>query len=197
MNLNECGDNWNPIHYRQNYYVLTSNSVDQAVLYGLSAPIGTKGMKDGAYHYPAWTEQQQANARARLGIEKEWTLKGTLTTDIKATGVNVDLSGCTEILFKGEVTGTGSSNLIGNDGTVTFIGGLVGNGYKKFLANFVDTEFGIVTINAKYSNVQTNNILSMALSSGTSLDRHLSDVEWIRFHNHSAVTECNIEIYAR
>lgn len=57
--------------------------IDYATKTAMSAPIAaTAGMKDGEYHYPAWTQQEQVRARERLGIgDWELIIDHTLESD--------------------------------------------------------------------------------------------------------------------
>lgn len=55
-------------------------NLDYAVKSAMSAPIAdVAGMVDGVYHYPAWTAEEQANARERMGIY-DWEDVITYTT---------------------------------------------------------------------------------------------------------------------
>lgn len=44
-------------------------------------------------------------------MEKEWVLKGALTTDNKDTGIAVDFSGCTELIVVGTAIVTSNASL--------------------------------------------------------------------------------------
>ena len=62
----------NYIKSRSGYsFPLVPSTLDYAVKSAMSAPIAdTAGMVDGVYHYPAWTADEQAAARERMGA---WT----------------------------------------------------------------------------------------------------------------------------
>lgn len=62
----------NYIKSRNGYsFPLVPSTLDYAVKSAMSAPIAdTAGMVDGVYHYPAWTANEQAAARERMGA---WT----------------------------------------------------------------------------------------------------------------------------
>ncbi len=62
----------NYIKSRNGYsFPLVPSTLDYAVKSAMSAPIAdTAGMVDGVYHYPAWTADEQAAARERMGA---WT----------------------------------------------------------------------------------------------------------------------------
>ena len=50
-----------------NYGLITTENYDDAVRLSMSAPIGN-GMIDNVYHHPAWTADEQAAARERIGV---------------------------------------------------------------------------------------------------------------------------------
>lgn len=52
--------------------IVTASNIDGLTKYAMSAPIAdTAGMIEGAYHYPAWTAEEQKRARERMGVVSE------------------------------------------------------------------------------------------------------------------------------
>lgn len=127
--------------------------------------------------------------------EKEWVLKGTITTAEKDTGVNVDLSGCTELAIISLVTGTGDVHLYsGNHGLITQA---CSNNTRTTFAAFKDTYFGY-SGNGKYTNGSAQSSINIAARCFEVIDRtHISDLGVISFKNSELVTSCNVQIYAR
>lgn len=127
--------------------------------------------------------------------DKEWQLKGTLTTDNKDVGVNVDLSGCTELFIMGDVTGTGNSSLRTRDAALAY--NVVTNGTRSIFLSFADFQFGFYPIIQKVQSgtvvYGATNVSSYVRKDGT----HIKDLKIIKFDNPQFVTSCNIEIYAR
>ena len=73
-NIRLIGLNNNDIDKRHYAKPLLGNTLDYAIKSAMSAPIAnTAGMIEGVYHYPAWTSDEQAAARERMGID-EWEI---------------------------------------------------------------------------------------------------------------------------
>lgn len=147
----------------------------------------------------SWTEAEQLSARQRLGIDKEWVLKGTLTTEniSSAIGLNVDMAECTEMVVVGSYTSTGSANLTCNVHTIGdsfFV-----NGSRTIFMHFKDTKWGIEPVADKFRGVKDatyvyGNGTAAAWISG----KHISDINIIRSSTTANIfTECNIVIWAR
>ena len=84
----------NYIKSRSGYsFPLVPSTLDYAVKSAMSAPIAdTAGMVDGVYHYPAWTAEEQAAARERIGID-EWELACDVTLEKDSNNVIIQLNG--------------------------------------------------------------------------------------------------------
>ncbi len=84
----------NYIKSRSGYsFPLVPSTLDYAVKSAMSAPIAdTAGMVDGVYHYPAWTADEQAAARERIGID-EWELACDVTLEKDSNNVIIQLNG--------------------------------------------------------------------------------------------------------
>ena len=71
-NIRLIGLNNNDINKRHYAKPLLGNTLDYAIKSAMSAPIAdTAGMIEDVYHYPAWTADEQASARERLGVISE------------------------------------------------------------------------------------------------------------------------------
>ena len=131
----------------------------------------------------------------------EWTLKGTLTTENKDTGVNVDLSGCSEIWLRGVVEATSSTNI--RIGAMKVVGGLITGKRRCIVAHIVNSPYGLYPDEMFYSDGEINSNPSLQRIAGgylygfRSTFYYVSDANSISFSNASLVTDCNIEIYAR
>lgn len=133
--------------------------------------------------------------------EKEWVLKGTLTTEYKDSGVNVDLSGCTEMIIKGTGVATGNTNIYSYD-NVNGNRFLVYNAFttsrKSVLCKFANAFFGLENIYTKYGSAET--LITIA-DNGAGYSwcdgRNLQNINRIMFSIPSNIISCNIEIYAR
>lgn len=144
---------------------------------------------------PALTAEEQAAAQERLGINKEWVLKGTLTTENKDYGVSVDLTGSTEIAVYGVVVATGNSHLRGND--LSMIAMMAANGTRKYYAEFCDTMFGFAGKIGNYNTSDVDALNQTATLFSQTGGVHIKDITSISFITPSVVTTCNIQIYAR
>lgn len=131
-------------------------------------------------------------------VEKEWVLKGTITTAEKDTGVDVDLSGCTELVITGYTDSTSSMNLRGiADGKVyDLIGSVTVSGGRSLFVMYEDTGFGIFG-NGKYATSTTataySGIITCYMVSGVSV----ADFTKIYYVVPVNITDCNLKIYAR
>lgn len=131
--------------------------------------------------------------------EKDWVLKGTLTTENKDTGVAVDLTGCTEVIIDGVTQGTASALFEFLPSASAIINGVVASGMRRFRAYFVEFMDGWMTINAKYltNGNEKSKYVTSQLSTYDWLDRKLSGITGFLFDNPEVVTTCSIKIYAR
>ena len=82
----------NEINKRYYAKPLLGNFIDYAVKSAMSAPIAdTAGMVDGVYHYPAWTTDEQAAARERMGAyQKDYRLIADVTLEQESIEIVVD-----------------------------------------------------------------------------------------------------------
>lgn len=125
--------------------------------------------------------------------EKEWTLKGTITTPTEI--ITVDMSGCTEMAIKGSSVGTGSSYV--RDQNDYRFAQISQSGSMNFMAHFADGVFGYECISGRYAASDTNKA-SGNLSTFSALNgRRISEIDTLYFTNTQNVTSCNIEIWAR
>lgn len=147
----------------------------------------------------AYTDAEKASARERIGAEPQkggWVFKGTLNTENKDTGVNVDLSGYTELCIKGWCEGTASVALSTN--ITWIIPTIAANGnHRVWYAEFKTTDFGMTNVIAKYIDgnykVMSSNAGGYAWIDG----KTIADINRINFNTPQYITDCNIEIYAR
>lgn len=130
-------------------------------------------------------------------VDKPWVLKGTLTTENKASGVNVDLSGCTELLVKSDVTGSTSTKLtvVINNVWNALIDAISANGRKTGYARFSDCQFGIEPITSCFGSDNTN--IYQYMSGAFLSSQKVSNISRIVFGNASVITSCTVEIYGR
>lgn len=76
---------------------LTGNALDYAIKSAMSAPIAdTAGLVNGTYHYPAWTAEEQANARERMGIG-EWELFADIALEEKVQKISFTIENWKEL----------------------------------------------------------------------------------------------------
>lgn len=133
---------------------------------------------------------------ARHTKEKEWVLKGTLTTDNKNVGVNVDLRGCTELAFKGWTVGIGVSAVMANGASI--IDSACVNGTRNFIAFFKqDAVFGLLGELARYGSNRQMISTANQLVLYSHANRTIEGFTIVTHGTPSNVTECYIEIYAR
>lgn len=130
------------------------------------------------------------------GLEKRgWVLVGTITTAEKDTGVNVDLSGCSELAIISLVTGTGDVHLY--SGIHGLINQACQSNTRTTFATFKDTYFGY-SGNGKYTNGTAQSSINIVARCFDIIDgTHISDIGVISFKNPEVVTSCNVRIYAR
>lgn len=164
---------------------ITPPNIDRAIRSGL---LSNSQITDA--DYPA--------IHKTLGIEKEWVLKGTLTTENKDTGVAVDLTGCTEMIIAGTGSAT-SDTLLETNGGNNLIYAPLSSSNKKFYARFVDGYLGFECIFAGRHSSQTGSFVSSGLTSYCSVNgMKISNINRLVFgYGKENVTECNIQIYAR
>lgn len=177
-----------------------SNVIDESVKYAMSAPIAeTAGLVGGVYHYPAWTAEEQLAGRRRMGIDKEWVLKGTITS---GTGVTIDLTGCTEIIIYGTTRGTGDSSLQFKPNKNAILGGFVRNGARRLFAYITNVPTGgFLVRDYKYLDGSSYPPGEWVQSNGNGY----SFVESVPVHTIEGFTlsapgnlaECNVKVYAR
>lgn len=144
----------------------------------------------------AWTEAEQLSARQRMGLDKEWVLKGTLTTENKDSGVNVDLTGCTEIFIKGFTVAKGSGTIAFNGNAV--LGSISANGGRYSVAHWVSNPvFGLEAKTSRYIANATPTFVNNYLDSWCIPNLYVADITLVTLLGSSVITSCNIEIYAR
>lgn len=91
------------------YQAINTLNYDYTVKSAMSAPIAdTAGMVNGVYHYPAWTAEEQAAARGRIGIK--WKQLVDVTTEENATKFIYTFDACNEIIVM--ISGNSTSNRI-------------------------------------------------------------------------------------
>ena len=145
------------------------------------------------------TDAEKAVACQTIGAEPkkgEWVLKGTMTLD--RLSVNVDLTGCTEMIIVGTGSAT-SDTLIETNGGNNLIYAPISSSNRKFYARFVDGYFGYECIFAGRHSNQAGNFVSSGLTTYSSVNgTKISNVNKLLFgYGAENVTECNIQIYAR
>lgn len=131
--------------------------------------------------------------------EKEWVLKGTITTAEKDTGVNVDLSGCSELAILGSTEATGTVSLYARiNGSVNgLINGVSASGSRSLIAMFNDTAFGYFGT-GKYTSTPNANAYNIALNCyAVSRGSKIEEITRIYFSAPGTITDCNLSIYAR
>lgn len=161
---------------------------------GEAGPAGPKG--DRGETGPAGPQGEPGESF--VPVEKEWVLKGEITTAEKGTGVNVDLSGCTELVITGYTDSTSSMNLRGNANGKAYdlIGSVTVSGGRSFFAMFEDTGFGIFG-NGKYATSTTATAYSGTLTCYMVSDVSVADFTKIYYVVPANITDCNLKIYAR
>lgn len=150
---------------------------------------------------PEWAPAEQLAARQRLGMDKEWVLVGTIAGDEDNrgnidTGVDVDLSGYTELYFIGRAIATGSTSITSNGGYLIY--DPITSNRQFFVASFKDSYFGFECLYVKVRNSYT---ATSAADNGTGYtavdDRKISQLTKIYFAAPEVVTKCDVKIYAR
>lgn len=150
---------------------------------------------------PEWTPAEQLAARQRLGMDKEWVLVGTIYGDENDrgnidTGVNVDMSGCTELYVFAQGIVQENTTLRGDASYL--ITNVFATTRKFTAARFQDTEFGFDCILAKYSGNMTATSMADNATGYCNYDNvKLADITKIYFTKEQVVTSCDIKIYAR
>ena len=155
---------------------------------------------------PEWTPAEQLAARQRLGLDKEWVLVGTITGDETGrgnidTGVDVDLTGCTEVKIIGVGNATSAPNIRFNDkNIISGVPTVAGNG---FVCNVQNSSFGIIST-AKRSSMAVTSLdefynANVSLTTYEWVDGsiNIQTVTSIKFSISEYVTSCDIKIYAR
>lgn len=146
-------------------------------------------------NWEPWTAEEQATAQERIGLVKEWLLKGTLTTENKSENLYVDLSGCTELYIIGDSTGIGNSWL--NTSLGTFIGFPVKNGYRKIAAKFRYDGKMIYPVFAKYAESNLSYVRDNLEYSYAYINKSMDIISSIWLTAPNNVEKCNIQIFAR
>lgn len=122
----------------------------------------------------------------------EWVLKGTMTDP---NGIDVDLTGCTELIIKGDAVATGNVHLATNKGS------LCNNAFTTSIrvvyAKWVDGLFGIDNIFAKRNSAVTSNIGDNLSAFANTSGWKVNQISRVYLNTPSNITSCNIEIYAR
>lgn len=147
--------------------------------------------------WETWTVEEQAAARERIGLEKPWVLKGTLTTENKDTGCDVNFIGCTELLIKGTTTGIGGSLL--SIGDMRMVRNVSSSGTVYFVSHIIDTEFGI-KVDFTYTGSKSDEMSAHTILPYFPFRNPLFFVEnatQVYFSSPDNITTCKIEIYAR
>ena len=139
----------------------------------------------------------KAAAQARIGAGGSggaWVLKGTLNTALIHTGIDVDLTGCSEICLITDITGTGTGTIALNHNNL--INNLIANGRRYGFVKFVDEAIGLTPIIGRYSPFSSD-VLQYDAPSAIKRDLKVSDVTRVDIPLSDFVTECDIKIYAR
>lgn len=144
-----------------------------------------------------WTETEKLSARQRIGVDKEWQLKGTLTMDNLADGVLVDMIGCTEYAIKGTLLGTATSMFRCDCArTIHSIASMVRTTRRMISIHGEDGAFGIRVV-GKYRDDSTVMVISSLDCYEYMSNNTVSEITRFFFADPSLITECNLEIYAR
>lgn len=168
------------INSRSSIYVpVVPNNLDYAVK---AAMCDGKGA--------AWTATEQAAAQQRLGINKNWTLKATITDGSETP---IDLTGCTELVVVTSITATGTCNL--KFGDYYIVNGIGYNGSRTTYSRFADGVVGMECVTSK----QTNSF-SVALEGSCNGNTYvnglkISDITSLRVAGTASLI--NVNIYAR
>lgn len=133
----------------------------------------------------------------KIGNEKEWELKGTITTETKEGGAIVDLSGCSELVIFGSGVGTANTPLA--FGSNVLIETCIPNGARNFYAEFksIECRTGIFPLVGKYGSSESAVALTGNFNCYSRGNINISDINKINFTIPNNVTTCNIEIWAR
>lgn len=134
----------------------------------------------------------EINALPLNPAEKEWQLKGTITSGDRIT---VDLTGCTELIIFGTVTGTGISSLLSNGGGMFY--NICQNGAVSMFAHWKDWFMGMECITAALASGTVRQYGGSYNGYSNSADKKVSSVNQLYFSVPAVVTECNLQIYAR
>lgn len=143
-----------------------------------------------------WSSEEQLSARKRLGLEKEWELKGVINTENKDSRVTVDLSGCSELLIRGTIDATGTSNLNCDYGGMLYQ--LARNGQSVMIAKWTDGFLGMEPSYCMYR--ATNSKTSALTSSGYAYfmqAKTIASINYFEFAYPNVITTCEVEIYAK
>lgn len=138
----------------------------------------------------AWTPAEQAAAQQRLGINKGWALKATITDGSETP---IDLTGCTELVIVTSVTATGTCNL--KFGDYYLVNGIGYNGSRNTYSRFIDGVVGIECVTSR----QTNSF-SVALEGSCNGNTYvnglkISDIASLRVAGTASLI--NVNVYAR
>lgn len=163
-----------------------------------------EAVKTGLTNGGDWTAEQQLAARQLIGLEKEWTLVGTIHCDENDRGnvdtmLRVDLTGYTELLVKAKVTATGTSSF--TNGAFVMASDVGYNGNRMSELQFVDGFDGYRPVRARYVNATssfTNLYYSGNLNTYEPNNRiFISNIRQLYLENPSRITFCDVQIYAR
>lgn len=144
------------------------------------------------------TDSEKATACQTIGAEPkkgEWVLKGTITDGM--SGVNVDMTGCTEMLIYGTASATGNCSINANSGGFTLIDGIIGNGDRRFYAKFETALFGMEAVSCKYISNLTGTYIPSNGSAYSRTNITVDTIDRINVTNYTNITSCDIKIYAR
>lgn len=144
---------------------------------------------------PALTEAEQTAAQQRLGINKEWVLKGTLTTDNKDTGITVDLTGCKELYIQGYTKCTASVALITN--IATLVNNVGTNGTRTVAILYEDNGMITRAVYGQYVAGVNLTALTTNLPGNSYVGKRMTNITSIIWNTPDSITECDVNIYAR
>lgn len=153
----------------------------------------------------AWSSAEQASARQRLGIDRDWVLKGTIagTAGDRGnidTGVNVDMTGCTELLIKGAGIATATCSIRAQFSNGSLVYGCFTTSRKAFVGLWENSNLGILNIMCKGSPSDAGIVIADNISGYCIFNENkISDITKITFCDteYTNVTSCTINIYAR
>lgn len=177
--------------------VMTPNYMPYGVKSVMSAPVSATD--------PEWSASEQLAARQRLGIDRDWVLKGTIagTADDRGnidTGVNVDMTGCTELLIKGTGIATATCSIRAQFSNGSLVYGGLTTSRKAFVGLWENSNLGILNIMCKGSPSDAGIIIADNISGYCIFNGNkISDITKITFCDteYTNVTSCTINIYAR